>query len=261
MLKSGLVSVTFRQLTVEKIIKLTQKSGLDLIEWGGDIHVPHGDIAVAKKVKQQCNDSGINICSYGSYYRVAESAKEGLAFETVLDSAEALGAPIIRVWAGNKGSADADAGYRSRVIEDSKHICELAAERQIKVAYEYHKETLTDTNLSAAELLRQVDHPNLYTYWQPPNKMDDDYCAKGLQTILPRLTVIHAFQWRFSNGHGERRPLQEGKDRWLRFLELANQSDTELPVLIEFVRNDDPEQFLRDADALKSWLRTLNQGQ
>ncbi len=256
-MQSGLVSVTFRQLTVEEIVQLMVQSGLDVIEWGGDVHVPHGDVAKAKKVRQMSVDSGIGLCSYGSYYRVAESEQKGLDFGNVLDSAEALQVPIVRVWAGNKGSAEADAGYRSRIIEDSRRICELAAERQIKVAYEYHKNTLTDTNLSTAELLRQVDHPNLYTYWQPPNRKDDDYCARGLKAVLDKLIVIHAFQWRFSNGEGERRPLQEGEDRWLWFLRIAK-NEKNLPVLIEFVRNDAPEQFLEDAQTLKRWLNRLN---
>ena len=41
MIESGLVSITFRKLTVEKIIELVKEAGLQGIEWGGDVHVPH----------------------------------------------------------------------------------------------------------------------------------------------------------------------------------------------------------------------------
>jgi hypothetical protein len=44
MIRTGLVSVTFRQLSAEEIIKLVVCAGLEGIEWGGDIHVPHGDL-------------------------------------------------------------------------------------------------------------------------------------------------------------------------------------------------------------------------
>ncbi len=46
MIKSGLVSITFRQLTCEQIVDLVSKAKLDAIEWGGDIHVPHDNMLV-----------------------------------------------------------------------------------------------------------------------------------------------------------------------------------------------------------------------
>lgn len=41
--KTGLVSVTFRQKSVEEIAALTAEAGLSGVEWGGDVHVPPGD--------------------------------------------------------------------------------------------------------------------------------------------------------------------------------------------------------------------------
>ena len=54
-IKSGLVSITFRELNPLEIIRLVSKAGLDGIEWGGDVHVPHGDI------KKNLRSSQINI--------------------------------------------------------------------------------------------------------------------------------------------------------------------------------------------------------
>ena len=90
MIKSGLVSITFRQLSPGDIIDLVKKAGLDGIEWGGDIHVPHGDIAKAEEVYSLTRDAGLDIPAYGSYYKVGESEQEGLAFNDVLISAAAL---------------------------------------------------------------------------------------------------------------------------------------------------------------------------
>ena len=50
MIKPGLVSITFRKLHPETIIALAMENTLAAIEWGGDIHVPHGNIAVARSV-------------------------------------------------------------------------------------------------------------------------------------------------------------------------------------------------------------------
>ena len=50
-LKTGLVSITFREKSPEEIVGLVVEAGLDGIEWGGDVHVPHGDLAKAREVR------------------------------------------------------------------------------------------------------------------------------------------------------------------------------------------------------------------
>lgn len=49
MLKTGLTSVTFRNLGIEQIVSLAGAAGADSIEWGGDIHVPPGDLSAARR--------------------------------------------------------------------------------------------------------------------------------------------------------------------------------------------------------------------
>ena len=39
----GLVSITLRQLTPQQIVELCHKNQLQVIEWGGDVHVLHDD--------------------------------------------------------------------------------------------------------------------------------------------------------------------------------------------------------------------------
>ena len=111
MIRGGLVSITFRKLSPRAIIDLVTRANLIGIEWGGDVHVPHGEIRVTRDVAQMTRDAGLLVASYGSYYRVGVSEADGLAFARVLESAIALGAPTLRVWAGNRGSADADESY------------------------------------------------------------------------------------------------------------------------------------------------------
>ena len=96
--KTGLVSVTFRQKSVEEIAALTAEAGLSGVEWGGDVHVPPGDREAARRAAQLTRQAGLEVLSYGSYYR----CQPGEDFTPVLESALALGAPLIRVWAGTK---------------------------------------------------------------------------------------------------------------------------------------------------------------
>jgi len=113
MIHSGLVSITFRSLSPLEIIELVLKAGLKGIEWGADVHVPHGDLKRAREVRKLTADAGLSVAACGSYYRVGVSEAQGLAFENVLETAVALKAPTVRVWAGDKGSQDTGSGRQA----------------------------------------------------------------------------------------------------------------------------------------------------
>ena len=257
MIKPGLVSVTFRQLKTDEIIQLVEQAQLDCIEWGGDVHVPHGEEKTAQDVAAMTRNAGLRVAAYGSYYRVAESENQGLSFNAVLASALALEAPVIRVWAGQKGSALADADYRTKVADDSIRIADIAQKEGIKIAYEYHSDTLTDTNESAQQLIKDVDHSNILSYWQPTNGKDKSYCLEGLEKLLPKLCNLHVFHWTFNGENREQFPLSAGENVWLDYLKLANTLSDDRDAMLEFVKNNSPEQFLQDAATLKNWLDEL----
>lgn len=255
-LRSGIVSVTFRQLTPSEIITLVTRAGLDGIEWGGDVHVPHGDLAQARQVRQQTLDAGLCCAAYGSYYRAGHD--DTGPFAAVLATAIALGAPSIRVWAGKQGSASADATYRTEVIEDSRRIASLAAAVGLPVVYEFHANTLTDSSTAARRLLESVDHANLKSYWQPPRGASVEDNLAGLDTVLPWLHNVHIFNWHITTG--ARLPLHEGEQAWLRYLAKVAIAQGEQFAMLEFVADDAPENFLHDAATLKEWLAQVNQG-
>jgi sugar phosphate isomerase/epimerase len=254
MIYPGLVSITFRQLEPAEIVALAAEAGLRAIEWGGDIHVPHGDLRQAALVRRLTEAAGLAISAYGSYYRVGVSEAEGLAFATVLATAVALAAPTIRVWAGQKGSAEADPAYRANIVAESRRIAAVSAAENISISFEYHGNTLTDTNESAADLLAAAHHPNLFTFWQPPIDADQATRLAGLRLILPKLTNIHVFYWPTGQ---TRLPLAGGAANWLPFLRLINSLPGDRYASLEFVRNDDPAQFRQDARTLRAWLDQL----
>lgn len=265
MITPGLVSVTFRELSPEEIIRLVRQAGLEALEWGGDVHVPHGDLARAREVNRLTVEAGLRVCAYGSYYRVG--ANEAPDFETVLSTALALGAPLVRVWAGRKGSLESSPADWQRVVADSLRICDLAAREGLAVAYEFHRGTLTDTNESARRLLELADdelqasagRSALLCYWQPPISSSQSYNIKGLEMVGPWLANLHVFHWVNAGGTPmvERRPLAEGEQDWPAYLRCISADKNPHCALLEFVRGDRPEQFLEDAAVLKRWLAAL----
>lgn len=252
MISTGLVSVSFRKLSPREVVDLVVEAELDGIEWGGDVHVPHGDTKKAREVCKITYDAGIEIPAYGSYYRTGWDDPQNPSFEAVLESALELKTPCIRVWAGNIGSERADESWWEKVVEDSTRIATMAGQEGVTVAFEYHANTLTDTNDSAMELIRRVDHQNMKSYWQPPIDQNIPERIEGLTQVLPYLAHIHAYQW----AGRERMPFSEGFDEWKRYFEIVKGAGKKCYALLEFVKDDEPAQLLEDAKALRRVLES-----
>lgn len=256
-IRPGLVSITFRQLAPEEIVPLAVTAGLEGIEWGGDVHVPHGDETRAREVGRLTREHGLAIPAYGSYYRLAASEAGGLSFQAVLASAKLLGAPMIRVWAGVKGSAETGPAEREAAVEDLRRIEALAARESLTLSLEYHKGTLTDTPESTLALLEACASPNVTTYWQPRLGIPAEQNARELRTLLPRVNHLHVYQWRMQGEEIHRLPLEEGEADWRSFLEEARALPGERGeryAMLEFVCQNTPAQCLKDAGVLKRWL-------
>jgi 3-dehydroshikimate dehydratase len=251
MIRTGLVSVTFRSLSPRHIIDLAARAGVEGIEWGGDVHVPHGNPALARELAKMTSEAGLCSAAYGSYYRVGNEPPD--IFGRIVDVAVALQTKIIRVWAGNAGSAESDNAVRQRVTEDARRISELAAAAGLTLACEWHGGTLTDIAASATLLFSQVDHPAFKTYWQPHRLMPVEKCLEDLNAAKPRLVGLHVFQWNVITG--DREPLADGEAAWRQYIAAAGPSLPEGSfALLEFVKGDDPKQFLVDAGTLREWL-------
>lgn len=252
MYKTGICSITFRNLSVEEVIKLTSEAGLEGIEWGGDVHVPVGDYDHASKVAGLTEQAGLEVASYGSYYRVGEYENNDVSFEDVLETAVHLKAPSIRVWAGKQASKKATEKYRNDVTAEAKTIAELAKQKNIAINLEYHGNTLTDTKESAASLMKEIDHPNLNLYWQPAVGKSIADRLDSIDELLPWLTHVHVFHWNVT----DRLPLTDGKEEWKQYTNRLKKLELNQYVLIEFVKADSKEQFLEDAGVLKELVYT-----
>ena len=195
-------------------------------------------------------DAGLTVFAYGSYVRLGE--EDPGTFPAVIETASALGAPSIRVWAGKRSSASADEAYRQRVIDQSRQLADLAADAGVAMCYEYHADTLTNADASALALLRATgDHPAIKTLWQPPHERTIEENVASLRGVLPWLHHVHVFHW---PRRGERAPLADGAARWRAYLDVLRADGRAWPLLLEFVRADDPAQLRADAATLREWI-------
>ena len=249
-MRLGLTSVTFRQKTAKEIIRLAAKAGLDGIEWGGDLHVQAGDTKTAQQIGEQTRAAGLSVLSYGSYYRCGK--KED--FTPVLASAKALGAPVIRVWAGNKAYEALSEEERKELADTLRAAAQTACEEGMTVALEYHRGTATQTIDGTLSLLRKVHHGNLFSYWQPNPEISVSEQLAEIDALLPFLQNVHVFCW---TEQEERRPLSEGRERWTEYLRHVREGGRLHDLIIEFVRDDAEDAFLKDACTLHELAETL----
>jgi 3-dehydroshikimate dehydratase len=251
MLVPGLVSISFRALSPEEIIRLTVKAELEAIEWGGDVHVPPGDLNRAREVGRLTREAGLVVSAYGSYYRLGQVKKDPIRFEDILTSAVGLGAPTIRVWAGGQSSATCSAEERRVITDDALRVARLAARSGITICLEYHDGTLTDTRASVRTLVQELDDPNIEFLWQPTHGESVEECTGRLLDVLPRLRNVHVFHWWPTF---QRHPLADGEARWRTYIDIVRERGKSVDLLLEFVDSDSPAQFLEDAATLKRLL-------
>lgn len=252
-MKTGLTSITFRQLPPQEIVRLTARAGLDGIEWGGDVHVPPGDVGLGRSVGRMTVDAGLQVSSYGSYHCVGED-DPGL-FGRIVETALALGAPVIRVWAGNQGSTAAPADYRQRLVEQARGLADQAGDAGLRMAFEFHGGSLADTGDSAARLMREIAHKAAGLYWQPQVGVAPDVRMDDLRQVQPWLCNIHTFHW--IGAQLQRLPLSEGRAEWMRYVQAAVAAGWNGYALLEYVRNDAPQAFLEDAATLRELAQAV----
>lgn len=251
MIIPGLVSVTLRQYDVDQLVGVVAETGLHALHWGGDVHVPVGDHAAARRARSRCEHEKIEIEGYGSYYRAGHSAPE--TFRDVLDTARTLGAPRIRVWAGASGAEETTSAQRVTVIDDLTRCTEMAWNAGVRVVLEYHPWTLTDDIGSTLRVLEQVDHEGLESSWQPGAVPRVHDSLHEVSHLLPRLAGAHVFAWG-EGGYSDRLPLAERDDLWRAVLTEMDADELNRHALLEFVRDDSPQELRRDAKTLRSWL-------
>lgn len=248
----GLVSVTFRGLPATDVIELAVQSGIQGIEWSTRDHLNVNEADDARILGKQTRAAGIVPFCLASYYNCASET----AFAPCLDAAQSMRAESIRVWAGNQDYEETGEEERERIISALKTCALNAADSDIEVTTEYHSRTLTNTVSSTEILMRQTEGSGLKTLWQSAEFGDIDASLEEIETIRPWLQNLHLFYRSPDNFH-DRRPLNEGFEFWRRILTHVQRDKKRRYVSIEFVRDDNPKQFLEDATVLKELLHSI----
>lgn len=127
-------------------------------------------------------------------------------------------------------------------------MADKAKEKNIRINFENHRVTLTDNTKSARKLLDDIDRDNVYVYWQPQADDSEGDRIEAIKTLHDKITNVHVFNW---DKDFNRYPLIEAKDEWKSYIKNLG---GDRAYLLEFVRDDNIEQFKEDAKVLKNML-------
>lgn len=162
-MRIGFTTTTVRQIKdIGAVVDLAKSAGADCLEWGGDVHVT--DIAAAEKAKRLCDESGISVASYGSYYRVGSNDKD--EWKRICEIASTLGARCIRVWLGKADSEKTDGAVYGSLVSDAKSMCAVAAEYNLTVCCECHPNTYNNNTDAFLKIREDIGCDNFKTYFQ-----------------------------------------------------------------------------------------------
>lgn len=252
MLNSGLVSISFRAHSATEIASAASAAGLKTIEWGSDVHLPPTDVDARERVIALCRELGISTPTYGSYFRIGTTPCED--FTAMLDTAEAIGAKVVRVWGGTRYTTESDEEW-PLLVSEARRISALAEARGITVALECHRNTVTEYPENALAFIRAVGSDSLRMYWQPNQYRSCEENTESAKMLAPYIDCIHVFNWSGS----ARLPLRDAKDEWIEYL-TAFKSEYErrdIPALLEFMPDGSIDTLSRETEALGEILSAL----
>ncbi len=241
----GLVSISFRGLSPEKIIEEAKNAGLSCIEWGSDVHAPCDDTESLKRIADLQKKAGLFCCSYGTYFRLG--ATDIGELQQYIDAAKILGTDILRLWCGTKSSLEYTQEEENALFSICREAALIAEKNGVTLCMECHNGTYTDTKEGAIKLMKAVSSPAFRMYWQPNQFTSAEENKQYARLLAPFTRHIHVFNWT----EKERFTLGEAVSLWKEYLSYFDNNT----LLLEFMPDDDISSLKTEAEALRRLIK------
>ena len=238
--------MSFRSLSAEQIMEGAKKAGLDVIEWGSDVHAPWGDQDRLLEIVKLQEESGIKCCSYGTYFRIGVTPVAEL--DGYIHAAKTLGTNILRLWCGNKNSEEYTEEEKTAFFAQCKAVADIAQQQGVVLCMECHNGTYTNAKEAALELMYAVNSDHFRMYWQPNQHRTDEENLAYAKALSKFTENLHVFNWRGS----EKFPLCGATKLWKEYLSCF---DGDRALLLEFMPDGKIETLAREADALREIVK------
>lgn len=243
--KIGVASVTFRNKTIEEIVEICKREQVEYIEWGADVHVKTKDDA--KKAKSLCDEAGIKISSYGSYYSVG--SKKYDEWKCLCENAGIMGADSIRVWLGSKDSEKTSPQEYENILDDCKTLCDMAKEYGIIVSPECHDDTFNNNTDSIIRFKNDLSKDNFRTYFQS-RYFRIEYDLDRIDKTFDFILNMHVS---YSDLKREQKFRKKDKNYLDKLLKKMISKNFDGIVILEFTEDSSEKAFAEDIKKLKCY--------
>ena len=195
--KVALCTIAYREKLLEYVLDVASELGFDGVEiWGREPHISEKfDENRVRTARKMVESRGLRIPVFGSYLYFGITRPrndETIELDATLHTARCLGAPIVRGWASDLGSAEADEAVWTRTVREIQLACDQAGKLGITLAAEMHAHTFGDTGATARQLVDAVGCENFRLNFQVTYYAETETPEQRLETVLPYVVHIHA---------------------------------------------------------------------
>lgn len=258
----GFCSISALDRPLVAVAELAVRCGLDGIEaTARPPHVdPNAPLASHRETARAVRSAGARILAYGSYLgRPEVGAGDAAAAEQAVRVAEALDAPLLRVWAEPVPGASDD-GFPA-IAALLRTACDAAAAIGIDVVVERHAGSFADTPARIERLFAAVDRANFALNYQVLDLLPQSLAAAqpdDARRLVPLARYFHLKNVRpAADGVGPMPPgatLAGGVFDYRAILAAAFDAGYAGPLSIEFL-SFEPKPVEEKLAADAAWLR------
>ena len=192
-MKVGLCTIAYQEQPLDEALDRAAAMEFDGVElWGKPPHLPvTAGEAEGRAIEDAIRERGLEAAVFGSYLRGIEEPFAASA-DALLAVARGLGAPLVRVWAADRGSDRADDALYALTARNLTALCRRGADLGLRFVLERHSNTLADTLDSTLRLLEMAAAPNLGVNYQILGGADTATAVAEIQRLGGRIWNVHA---------------------------------------------------------------------
>jgi sugar phosphate isomerase/epimerase len=255
-MKVALCTIAYQEQALEEALDRAAAMEFDGVElWGKPPHLPvAAGEAEGRAIGEAIRERGLEAAVFGSYLRAVEEPFAAAA-DALLAVARGLGAPLVRVWAADRGSDRADDAIYALTARNLTDLCRRGADLGLRFVLERHNNTLADTLDSTLRLLEMSAAPNLGVNYQILGGADTATAVAEIQHLAGRIWNVHAQNHRREDGVSAASDLCSGEIDYEKVVDALHAVGYEGYLELEFIRRGTTPSAQLDALAIERAVR------
>lgn len=213
-----------------EIVAAAAVAGLEAIEWSSESY-SSGDGTEAWGILMTTLRAGLTVASYSALYRAGAGPDSLQRFRSALDSASALHAPNMRIFAGTSAADLSDPARRATLVQELSRLGDEAGLRGITLCLSFGRHTGVQDYPAALALVSELAHPFVRLAWEALPGVQASAASASLEAVGASTALVVA---RRLGRDGAAGSLADDPGEWRRRLAAYRDSEPD-PKMGRFV--------------------------